>query len=129
MVDSDVNPSVTLHPLLPTDLPTIATFYVASVRDDELFAYLWPSLDSCLERFRTYCLTRFKQQYHSSDTCMFVARIDGGAVGFSAWKRIGARDGTAWAAQRETSFSLCKVSPGQANGVQVYRVADVHPLT
>ncbi len=111
MVASDTNtpgPLVTLHPLVAADLPAIATFYVTGVRDDELFAYLWPYLDSCLERFRTYSLAKFKQQCLSPDTCMFVAKIDGDPVGYSAWKRVGARDGSAQAGRTMTIFTLCK---------------------
>lgn len=115
MADSDTNdsvgtsePPVTLHPLDAADLPAIATLYVAAVRDDELFAYLWPSLNSCLERFRTYSLARFKQQCHSPSTFMFVAKIDGNTVGYSAWTRIGARDGSAWVARRKAILSVCK---------------------
>lgn len=111
MVASDTDtpaPPVTLHPLVAADLPAIATFCVAAVRDDELFAYLWPYLDACLERFRLYSLAKFKQQWHSCDTCMFVAKIDGIQVGYSAWKRIGARDGSAWAGGKTTNCALCK---------------------
>lgn len=112
MVDSGTNdpagtsePPLTLHPLVVADLPAIATLSVAAVRDDELFAYLWPHINSCLERFRTYSLAKFKQQCHSPSTCMFVAKIDGNTVGYSAWTRIGARDGSA---RGNTILSVCK---------------------
>ena len=120
MVDRDTNepanttrtsaPAVSIHPLVTADLPVIATLYVAAIRDDELLAFLWPYLDTCLERFRIYSLTKLKQQWNSSDTCMFVAKVDGNTVGFAAWKRIGDRGGGSWLRRRNTSFSVCKFS-------------------
>lgn len=101
---------VTLHPLVAADLPAVATLYIAAVQDDELFAFLWPYLHSCLESFRSHSLAKLKQQRHSPDTCMFVAKVDGRIVGYSAWKRIGNRYGNAWAGIRETIYSACKFS-------------------
>ena len=128
MVDADT--SVTLQPLVATDLPGLATLTIANMRHDEMSTFLWPHLDSYLESFRIYLLVKFKQQYNASDTCMFVAKVDGIAVGYSAWKRIGAKHRDSWIGQRKSTSSSCMFSIqscGQFNRwSKVYIDADIH---